>query len=80
MSKAVEKVVEVLVYDRSNSTEDFETFLLRVVERLKALRYCGKIVIKIVRGVGDLQVNLESLSTSNHRGMLDINEKTYEAT
>ena len=71
----MEKIVEVLVYDRTRSNEDFETFLLKLVERLKALRYCSRLVVKIVRGMGELQVELENLS-SLQQSNVNVNGKT----
>ncbi len=78
----MEKVVEVLVYDQKAANEDFETFLLKVVERLKALRYCSRLIIRIVRGVekSELQVELEDLSTSRRDDMAGVDERVIKIT
>ncbi|NPA23251.1 MAG: hypothetical protein GXO23_03030 [Crenarchaeota archaeon] len=59
------KITEVLVYD-ANDDVSFEEFLVMVLERLKAARYCRRIRIEIVRENDGLEMKAILGTGSNH--------------
>ncbi len=74
MNPHVRKITEVLVYDGGENLS-FEEFLIMVLERLKAARYCRRIRVEIVRDGDGLEMKAILTTGNNHTARSGEEEK-----
>ncbi|NPA71113.1 MAG: hypothetical protein GXO26_09935 [Crenarchaeota archaeon] len=73
MTTTVRRVTEVLIYE-PNDGLSFEEFLIMVLERLKAARYCRRVKVEIIREGEGLEMKA-ILSTRESHSSINSEEE-----
>jgi len=58
------KVYEILIFNNDGKS-NFEEFLDMLIERLKALRYCKRLVVTIERSLNTCEVRVTLITPKN---------------